>query len=179
MRVRVPAQTSHRPPDAAAERLFRIAGVETISSTAHDATTSARIRRMPAGTKDEPWELSTAPRTSSYTMWADETAEPPTLFCQVGSTQLRYQLRCLEDLHAWLVEQGDWVDLGAADEQKPAKEGTVEAWGRSADNPVAGWYGLRKGYRGRFGMYVPPLLEALGKVELTHDPRNNKVRALT
>jgi uncharacterized protein DUF6855 len=134
---------------------------------------------MPAGTKDDPWELSTAPRTSTYTMWADETAEPPTLFCQVGSTQLRYQLRCLDDLHAWLVEQGDWVDLGAADEQKPANEGTVEAWGRSAENPVGGWYGLRKGYRGRFGMYVPPLLEALGKVELTHGPRNNKVRALT
>jgi hypothetical protein len=173
------AQTSQHPPNAAAERLFRIAGVETISSTTHGATTSARIRRMPAGTKDEPWELSTAPRTSTYTMWADENAEPPTLFCQVGSTQLRYQLRCLDDLHAWLVEQGDWVDLGAADEQKPAKEGTVEAWGRSADNPVGGWYGLRKGYRGRFGMYVPPLLEALGKVELTHDPRNNKVRAMT
>lgn len=178
-RVRVPAQTSQRPPDAAPERLLRIAGFKTINSTPRNAATSARIRRMPAGTKDEPWELSTAPRTSTYTMWADETAEPPTLFCQVGSTQLRYQLRCLDDLHAWLVEQGDWVDLGAADEQKPANEGTVEAWGRSADNPVGGWYGLRKGYRGRFGMYVPPLLEALGKVELTHDPRNNKVRALT
>ena len=91
----------------------------------------------------------------------------------------RYQLRCLDDPRAWLVEQCDWVDLGAADEQKAAKNGTVEAWGRSADNPVGGWYGLRKGYRGRFGMYVPPLLEALGKAELTHDPRNNKVRALT
>jgi hypothetical protein len=111
-------------------------------------------------------------------MWADEAADPPTLFCQVGSTQLRYQLRCIDDLYTWLVEQGDWVELGAADEQKPAKEGTVEAWGRSEDNPVGGWYGLRKGYRGRFGMYVPPLLEALGKVELTHEPRNNKVKAL-
>jgi hypothetical protein len=89
-------------------------------------------------------------------MWADETADPPTLFCQVGSTQLSYQLRCVDDLHAWLVEQRDWVELGAADEQKPAKEGTVEAWGRSEGNPVGGWYGLRKGYRGRFGMYVPP-----------------------
>jgi hypothetical protein len=97
---------------------------------------------MPAGTKDDPWELSTPPRTSTYTMWADETADPPTLFCQVGSTQLRYQLRSIDDLHAWLVEQDDWVDLGAADEQKPAKEGTVEAWDRSEDNPVGGWYGL-------------------------------------
>ena len=134
---------------------------------------------MPAGTKDDPWELKTAPGTSEYTMWSDESADPPTLVCQVGSTQLKYQLRCLDDLHLWLVEQGDWVDLGAADEKKPAKEGTVEAWGRSEDNPVGGWYGLRNGYRGRFGMYVPPLLEALGKVELTHDARNNKVRAIS
>ena len=102
----------------------------------------------------------------------------PPLYCQVGSTQLRYQLRCIDDLHRWLVEQGDWVDLGAADEGKPAKEGAVEACGRSPDKPVGGWYGLRKGYRGRFGMYLPPLLETLGKAELTHEARNNKVRAL-
>jgi Family of unknown function (DUF6855) len=107
-------------------------------------------------------------------MWVEESADPPTMFCQVGSTQLKYQLRSIDDLHAWLVEQGDWVDLGAADEQKPAKEGTVEAWGRSEDNPVGGWYGLRKGYRGRFGMYLPPLLEVLGKAELTHEPRNTR-----
>ena len=98
----------------------------------------------------------------------------PNAFCQVGSTQLRYQLRCIDDLDGWLVEQGDWVDLGAAEEQKPANEGTVEAWGRSAENPVGGWYGLRKGYRGRFGMYLPPLLEVLGKVGLTHEARNNR-----
>jgi hypothetical protein len=110
-------------------------------------------------------------------MWRDEAAEPPALVCQVGSTQLRYHLRCIEDLQAWLTERGDWVPLGAADEQKPAPEGSVEAWGRSVDNPVGGWYGLRKGYRGRFGMYVPPLLEALGLVELEHLPRNNRVRS--
>jgi hypothetical protein len=133
---------------------------------------------MPAGTKDDPWQLSTAPGTSAYTMWADPDADPPTLVCQVGSTTLKYHLRSIDDLHRWLLEQGDWVDLGAADEKKPAKTGTVEAWGRSEDNPVGGWYGLRNGYRGRFGMYLPPLLEALGKVELTHDARNNRVRAL-
>jgi hypothetical protein len=133
---------------------------------------------MPAGTQDDPWRLTTAPGTAEYTMWADEAADPPTLVCQVGSTQLRYLLRCIDDLHLWLIERDDWVDLGAADEGKPAKEGTVEAFGRSKDNPVGDWYGLRKGYRGRFGMYLPPLLEALGKVELTHEPRNNKVRAL-
>jgi len=133
---------------------------------------------MAAGTKDDPWELRTAPGTSAYTMYADESADPPTLVCQVGSTTLKYDLRAIEDLHLWLVEQGDWVDLGAADEKKEAVAGTVEAWGRSTDNPVGGWYGLRNGYRGRFGMYLPPLLEALGKVELTHDARNNKVRAL-
>jgi len=129
------------------------------------------------GTKDDPWVLTTAPGSSHYTMYRDDTADPPALICQVGSTTLSYQARCIEDLHAWLQAQDDWVDLGAADENKPAADGTVEAWGRSESNPVGGWYGLRKGYRGRFGMYVPPLLEALGLAELTHEPRNNKVRA--
>ena len=100
-----------------------------------------------------------------------------TLVVQVGATQLRYQLRCIEDLHAMLREHGDWIELGAADEQKPAKEGTVEAWGRSPNNPVGGWYGTKKGLRGRFGMYVPPLLEHLGLAELEHNPRNNRMRA--
>ena len=131
-----------------------------------------------SGTKDDPWQLTTAPGTSDYTMWRDETADPPALVCQVGSTQLRYDLRAIDDLHAWLKEQGDWVPLGAADEQKDAADGTVEAFGRDTKNPVGGWYGLRKGYRGRFGMYLPPLLEALGLVELEHNPRNNRVRAI-
>jgi hypothetical protein len=129
------------------------------------------------GTKDDPWVLRTPPGSSEYRMWRDETADPPALVCQVGSTELRYHLRAIEDLHAWLKAQGDWVPLGAADEQKPAPAGSVEAWGRSDGNPVGGWYGLRKGYRGRFGMYLPPLLEALGLAELTHDPRNNRMRA--
>ena len=133
---------------------------------------------MAAGTKDDPWELKTAPGTSAYQMWKDEAADPPTLVCQVGSTQLKYQLRAIDDLHAWLVEQGDWVDLGAADEQKPAADGTVEAWGRSKDNPVKGWYGLKKGLRGRFGNYMPPLMEALGLAEVEHNPRNNRMRAI-
>jgi len=130
------------------------------------------------GTPDDPWVLTTAPGSSKYTMHRDESADPPALVCTVGSTTLRYHLSAVEDLHAWLVAQGSWVDLGAADEKKPVTEGTVEAWGRSADNPVGGWYGLRNGYRGRFGMYLPPLLEALGLAELTHDPRGNRVRAL-
>jgi hypothetical protein len=129
------------------------------------------------GTKDDPWQLTTPPGTSEYTMHRDEDADPPALVCQVGSTTLKYQLRAIDDLRAWLVEQDDWVQLGAADEQKPAADGTVEAWGRSTDNPVGGWYGLRKGYRGRFGMYLPPLLEALGLAELTHEKRNNQMRA--
>jgi Family of unknown function (DUF6855) len=98
--------------------------------------------------------------------------------CQVGCTKLGYQARCIEDLHAMLKEHGDWMDLGAADEQKQAKDGTVEAWGRSPGNPVGGWYGTKKGYRGRFAMYVPPLLEALGLAELEHNPRNNRMRAI-
>ena len=129
------------------------------------------------GTKDDPWVLKTPPGSSEYTMWRDEEAVPPALVCQVGSTQLKYHLRCIEDLHAMLKADGDWVPLGAADENKSAAEGTVEAWGRSPANPVGGWYGLRKGYRGRFGMYVPPLLEALGLAELEHNPRNNRMRA--
>ena len=131
-----------------------------------------------AGTKDDPWQLVTAPGSSEYSMYRAEDADPPALVCQVGSTTLKYHLAAIDDLHAWLKEQGDWVPLGAADESKPAVDGTVEAWGRAESNPVGGWYGLRKGYRGRFGMYLPPLLEALGLVELTHDARNNSVRAL-
>jgi hypothetical protein len=132
---------------------------------------------MTAGSKEDPWALKTAPGTSEYTMYKDEEADPPALICQVGSTRLTYRLRAIEDLHAWLLERADWVLLGAADEKKPAADGTVEAWGRAPDNPVGGWYGLRNGYRGRFGMYLPPLLEALGLAELTHDPRNNSMRA--
>ena len=130
------------------------------------------------GTKEDPWRLTTAPGTSSYTMYRDEEADPAALVCQVGSTTLKYHLSAIDDLSAWLREQGQWVPLGAADELKTAADGTVEAWGRSTANPVGGWYGLRKGYRGRFGMYLPPLLEALGLVELTHDARNNQVRAV-
>jgi hypothetical protein len=131
-----------------------------------------------SGTADDPWQLTTAPGSSAYTMHRDDSSDPPALVCQVGSTTLKYHVSAIEDLHAWLREQGGWVPLGAADENKPAADGTVEGWGRAADNPVGGWYGLRKGYRGRFGMYVPPLLEALGLVELTHEARNNRVRAL-
>jgi hypothetical protein len=131
------------------------------------------------GTKDDPWQLTTAPGTSAYTMYRDVEADPPALVCQVGSTKLMYRLSAIEDLHAMLVAAGDWVPLGAADEQKDAAPGTIEAWGRAPDNPAGGWYGLRKGYRGRFGMYLPPLLEELGLVELEHNPRNNRARALT
>jgi hypothetical protein len=131
-----------------------------------------------SGTKDDPWVLKTPPGSAEYQMYREDEADPPALVCQVGSTKLSYDARATDDLHAMLKQHGDWMDLGAADEQKPAKEGTVEAWGRSESNPVGGWYGLRKGYRGRFGMYMPPLLEALGLAELTHEARNNKMRAL-
>jgi hypothetical protein len=130
-----------------------------------------------SGTKEDPWVLKTPPGTSDYTMYRDESSDPPLLVCQVGSTRLTYQLRALDDLQQMLREHGDWMPLGAADEQKEAAPGTVEAWGRSESNPVGGWYGMRKGYRGRFGMYIPPLMEALGMAELTHDPKNNRMRA--
>jgi hypothetical protein len=131
-----------------------------------------------SGTADDPWVLRTPPGTSEYRLHRDPDADPPTLVCMVGTTKLLYQLRCIEDLHAMLTAHGDWMELGSADEQKPAKDGTVEAWARAADNPVGGWYGLRKGYRGRFGMYLPPLLEHLGLAELEHNPRNNRMRAI-
>ncbi|HUN09048.1 MAG TPA: hypothetical protein PLQ56_20750 [Aggregatilineales bacterium] len=130
------------------------------------------------GTKDEPWQLKTPPGTADYTMYKDESKDPPVLVCQVGTTTLLYDLRCLEDLHAMLKAHGDWMELGSADEQKPAKEGTVEAWGRSESNPVGGWYGLKKGLRGRFGMYIPPLMEALGLAEVEHNPKGNRMRAI-
>ena len=131
------------------------------------------------GTREDPWILLTPPGTSEYLMYRDESADPPALVCVVGKTTLGYQLRAIEDLHAMLVAHGDWIALGSADEQKPAAEGTVEAWGRSESNPVGGFYGLKKGLRGRFGMYMPPLLEALGLAELEHNPRNNRMRAIT
>lgn len=130
------------------------------------------------GTRERPWKLKTPSGTSEYEMYRDESLDPPALVCTVGTTVLRYQLRCLDDLHAMLKERGDWVSLGSADEQKPAVDGTVEAWGRSPSNPVGGWYGLKKGLRGRFGMYVPPLMEALGLAEVEHNPKNNRMRAL-
>lgn len=130
-----------------------------------------------SGTKDDPWQLTTAPGTSSYTMYRDDAADPPQLVCQVGSTRLTYAARAIEDLHAWLKAQGDWVPLGAADEQKDAASGSVEGFGRDPANPNGGWYGLRKGYRGRFAMYLPPLLEALGLADLEHNARNNRMRA--
>ena len=131
-----------------------------------------------SGTTSDPWVLHTPPGTSEYTMYRDEEADPPLIVCTVGTTKLTYQLQAIDDLHAMLKDHGDWMLLGSADEQKAAAEGTVEAWARSPDNPVGGWYGMRKGYRGRFGMYMPPLMEHLGLAELEHNPRNNRMRAI-
>lgn len=130
------------------------------------------------GTKDSPWVLDTPSGGSKFEAYKDEAADPPALIVQVGKTQLRYHLRAIDDLHAMLKKHGDWLPLGSADEQKEAAEGTVEAWGRSSKNPVKGWYGLKKGLRGRFGMYVPPVLKALGMAEVEDKPRNNRMRAL-
>jgi hypothetical protein len=130
-----------------------------------------------SGTPDDPWQLTTPPGSSAFSAWREEGADPPALVVQVGKTRLAYDLRCLDHLHAMLRERGDWVPLGGADEQKPAADGTVEAWARSTDNPVGGFYGLKKGLRGRFAVYVPPVLEALGLAELSHQPRNNRMRA--
>ncbi len=129
------------------------------------------------GTKDKPLLLKTPPGSSEFTMHKDEKDGKEILVCTVGKTVLHYDYRCIDDLLSMLKKHNDWMELGSADEQKPAKEGTVEAWGRSSKNPVGGWYGLKKGFRGRFGMYVPPLMEALGLCELEHNPKNNRMRA--
>jgi hypothetical protein len=131
-----------------------------------------------SGTAEDPWILTTPPGKSEYEAWRDEKAADPALVVQVGTTQLRYQLSCIEDLHAMLREHGGWMPLGNADEQKEAQDGTVEAWARSPANPVGGWYGMKKGLRGRFGNYVPPVLEALGLAEVEHGARNNRMRAI-
>ena len=128
-------------------------------------------------TKENPWLLKTPPGSSEYTMHMDEKADVKILVCTVGKTVLQYDARCIDDLLAMLKAAGDWVELGGADEQKPAKDGTVEAWGRSPENPIGGWYGMKKGLRGRFGVYLPPLMEELGLVELEHNPKNNRMRA--
>jgi hypothetical protein len=135
-------------------------------------------KREAQGSKDRPWQLATPPGTSTFEAHRDPSADPPALVVRVGKTELRYHDRCIEDLHAMLCERGDWMALGSADEQKPAADDTVEAWGRSKSNPVKGWYGLKKGLRGRFAMYVPPVLEVLGLAEVEHNPRNNRMRAL-
>ncbi len=131
---------------------------------------------LPKGTKDNPWKLKTPPNTLEYQMYKEVKDGKDVIVCVVGKTTLLYDSRCITDLHEMLLKNRDWVELGGADEQKEAKEGTVEAWGRSPKNPVGGWYGLKKGLRGRFGVYIPPLMEELKLVELTHDARNNKMR---
>ena len=128
-------------------------------------------------TKDDPWKLKTPPGTAEYTMHVDTKDGRQVLVCTVGTTILLYDARCIDDLYTMLKQKGDWIELGGADEQKTPKEDTVEAWGRSSSNPVGGWYGLKKGLRGRFGVYIPPLMEALGLAEIEHNPKNNRMRA--
>ena len=131
-----------------------------------------------SGTAGDPWVLRTPSGGSELLAHRDEAADPPALVVIASGTEVRYRLSCIEDLHAVLVAHGDWMPLGNADEGKPAKEGTVEAWARAEDNPVGGYYGLKKGLRGRFANYVPPVLEALGLAEVEHAARNNRMRAI-
>lgn len=133
---------------------------------------------MTDGTPELPWRLTTPPGSSEFLAWFDTVDNVPVVAVRVGSTQLYYDRGCIDDLRDLLVARGDWVELGAADEQKDAKPGTVEAWARSTDNPKGGWYGLKKGLRGRFGMYIPPVLEHLGIAEVEHNPRGNRMRAV-
>jgi hypothetical protein len=140
------------------------------------ATAPAKVSG--AGTKDKPWKLKTPPGSSAFEAYRDEDLDPPALVVKVGKTELRYHLSAIDDLHAMLKKKGDWMLLGGTDEQKDAPKDTVEAWGRDSKNPVKGWYGLKKGLRGRFGVYVPPVLEALGLAEVEHEAKNNRMRAI-
>jgi hypothetical protein len=151
--------------------------MSTLSGQVKIKSNLNKQKMTPEGTKENPWKLKTPTMTSEYEMYKDVKDDKDVIVCVVGSTTLLYDIRCLNDLISMLKNHGDWMELGSADEQKPAKEGTVEAWGRSANNPVGGWYGLKKGLRGRFGMYVPPLMEKLGLAEITHESKNNKMRA--
>jgi hypothetical protein len=162
------------------EKYPRLLSWDTLWDSYHKfliRTINSMAMEKEQGTKENPWLLKTPPLSSEFTMHKDIRDGKEILVCTVGKTILHYDYRCLEDLHSMLIKHGDWMELGSADEQKPAKEGTVEAWGRSENNPVRGWYGLKKGLRGRFGMYIPPLMEKLGLAELTHDPKGNKIRA--
>lgn len=133
---------------------------------------------MTEGTPERPWLLRTPPLSSEYEAWFDEAGGLPVLAVRVGTTLLHYDRAAIEDLRAMLTAHGDWMELGSADEQKEARPGTVEAWARSPENLRGGWYGLKKGLRGRFAMYVPPVLEHLGLAEVEHNPRNNRMRAV-
>ncbi len=146
------------------------------SKKAGAAPTSAKAPVNGEGTRASPWTLQTPSLSSEFIAFRDDQLDPPALVVQVGKTELRYHLRCIDDLRAMLKAHGDWMPLGNADEQKPAADGTVEAWARSPGNPVGGWYGLKKGLRGRFGNYVPPVLEALGLAEVEHNPKSNRMR---
>lgn len=170
-------KTAAKTKAAPAKKPPKTAKVATKAAKPAPKATASKPSKSTVGTKDAPWKLTTPPGTSAFEAYRDESADPPALVVQVGKTQLRYALSCIRDLHTMLVAHGDWMPLGGADEQKPAAEGSVEAWGRAKSNPVGGWYGLKKGLRGRFGVYLPPVLEALGLAEVEHLAKNNRMRA--
>lgn len=159
--------------DSAAHSIIILRPWKNISNKQEETAMSNQL-----GTKENPWHLKTPSLTSEYTIYKDEKNGLPILVCTVGSTVLYYDFRCINDLYEMLKKRSDWMELGSADEQKDAKEGTVEAWARSESNPIGGWYGLKKGLRGRFGMYIPPLMEALGLAEVTHLAKGNKMKAI-
>lgn len=174
---KAPGKARRAKPAAAKKALAKKAAAKkTPTRKAVAAKAAPAIGGAADGTKASPWHLKTPPGTSSFLAYQDDTLDPPALVVKVGATELRYHLRAIADLHKMLKERGDWVPLGGADEQKPAAEGTVEAWARDPKNPVKGWYGLKKGLRGRFGVYVPPVMEALRLAEVTHEAKNNKMR---
>ncbi len=172
------AKTKAKPAPAKAKAKATPAKAKAKAKAAPAKATPKASKSGVAGTRNNPWKLKTPSGGSAFEAFCDETLDPPALVVQVGKTELRYHLRCLSDLQAMLKDHGDWMLLGSADEQKPAADGTVEEWARSPSNPVGGWYGLKKGLRGRFAMYVPPVMQVMNLAEVENTPKNNRMRAL-
>ena len=131
-----------------------------------------------AGTKDDPWQLKTPPLTSEYEMYLDERDgnDGDRVRRRQDDAALRRprDRRPARDARAARRLDGARAAPTSRSRRRRARS---RRGARRRDNPVGGWYGLKKGLRGRFGMYMPPLLEELGLAEVEHNPRNNRMRA--
>jgi hypothetical protein len=130
------------------------------------------------GMRRNPWVLKAVDGTTDFNAYRDAALNPPAIVVLVGETELRYHLRCLDDLYEMLKDRGGWVPLGRAAELQQPPEGSVEAWARSARNPLGGWYGLQKGSRGHFALYIPAIMRVLDLAEVEEEPGGGRMRAI-